>query len=94
MNITVDTVLQRDVEHISTPLNGEFVAMSIERGEYFGIGGVGARAWEMLTEACSVAQLCQQICGEYEVERAICEADLIRFAEEMLELGLLSTPDI
>lgn len=89
MSLTQDRPIQRDPDHISVPMDGEFVTMSVERGEYFGIGGVGARAWELLEQPLTVAQLCAQLTQEFEVDTATCEADLLGFAQEMFELGLI-----
>ena len=42
------TVVVRDPDMIAAEMDGDLVMMSIERGEYFGVGGVGPRLWELL----------------------------------------------
>lgn len=89
MPLSAESRLQRDPTLISVPMDGEFVTMSIDHGEYFGIGGVGARAWELLENPVTLTALCATICTEFEVEEADCMADMSRFAEELRELGLV-----
>ncbi len=83
------TRLVRDPDLIAADMDGDLVMLSIERGEYFGVGGVGTRVWELLEQPASVDDLTAAICAEYEVDEATCRADMSRFAEELLRLGLV-----
>jgi len=88
--LTSATVLIRNPDLIATDMDGETVMMSIERGEYFGLSGVGGRVWALMQEPVSVDQIAQTICHEYAVDLAVCQADMQRFAQEMLQNGLAS----
>ena len=83
------TLLVRDPDLIAADMDGDLVMLSIERGEYFGVGGVGTRVWELLEQPVSVEGLTAAICAEYEVDEATCRADMLRFAQELLDLGLV-----
>lgn len=83
------TVLVRDPDMIAAEMDGDLVMMSIERGEYFGIGGVGPRLWELLEQPRTVDDLCAAICREYEVDEGTCLTDVTAFAEELLARGLV-----
>jgi hypothetical protein len=85
------TVVVRDPDMIAAEMDGDVVMMSIERGEYFGIGGVGTRLWELVEEPRSVDDLCAAICREYEVDEGTCRRDVSAFVEELLGRGLLQT---
>lgn len=88
-NLTPHTSLIRNPDLIATDMDGDTVMMSIERGEYFGIGGVGSRLWELLAQPVSIAQLSETICAEFEVDAATCQADVDKFAHELLQHGLV-----
>lgn len=86
--LTRDTAVKRNPQLIAADMDGDTVMMSIESGEYFGLGGVGTRVWDLLAQPHTIAQLTQAICAEYEVDAATCEADIIRFLDELLANGL------
>ncbi len=83
------TPLVRDSDLISTDMDGDTVMMSIERGEYFGIGGVGPRVWALLESPTCVDAIVQVICREFDVDEATCQADMLQFASKLLEHGLI-----
>jgi hypothetical protein len=88
--LTPDTLLIRNPDLIATDMDGDTVMMSIERGEYFGIGGVGSRVWALLAQPVSIAQITTSICAKYEVDAATCQTDMQKFAQELLQSGLVS----
>nr|WP_319565123.1 lasso peptide biosynthesis PqqD family chaperone [uncultured Rhodoferax sp.] len=82
---TPSSLFIRDPDLISTDMDGDTVMLSIERGEYFGIGGVGTRVWELLEQAVSMQTIVQAICAEYDVDEATCLADVQAFFNELLK---------
>lgn len=88
--LTPHTLLTRNPDLIATDMDGDLVMMSIERGEYFGVGGVGPRVWELLAQPASVAQLAETICAEYEVDATTCLPDMEAFAQALLQNGLVT----
>ena len=83
------TLIVRDPDMIAAEMDGDLVMMSIERGEYFGVGGVGTLAWELLEQPITVDQICAAVCEEFDVDAGTCRADLLGFANELLTLGLV-----
>jgi hypothetical protein len=71
-------------------MDGDTVMMSVERGEYFGLGGVGSRAWALLAEPTCVDAMAQTICSEFEVDLATATADLQKFVQDLLDHGLVA----
>jgi len=86
--LTLETKVTRNPRLIAADMDGDTVMMSIESGEYFGLGGVGTRIWELLAKPHTLAQLVQTICTEYEVDAATCEGDVRRFVGDLLDNGL------
>lgn len=83
--ITAASLFIRAPDLISTDMDGDTVMLNIERGEYFGIGGVGTRAWELLEQPVSMWTIVQTICAEYDVDEATCLADMQAFFNELLK---------
>lgn len=79
----------RNPDLIATEMDGELVMMSVERGEYFGLKGIGSRIWALLEQPQTLDQLVSQVCQEFKVEADVCRQDLTRFTQQMLDKGLL-----
>lgn len=90
VDITQHSLLTRNPDLVAAGMSGDIVMMSIERGLYFGISGVGTRVWELLEQPKSVEALTRAIHAEYEVDEATCQADLLAFARELVKHGVVS----
>jgi len=90
MAVTIDTTLTRNGDILYVPVGTEEAAMmSLTAGKYYGLNAVGARIWELLAHPMTVAQLCARICEEFEVDPQTCEAAVIKFANEILDNGIV-----
>lgn len=67
----------------------EIVILDVAAGLYFGLDGVGARAWTLLAEGRSLGEAAEAILAEYETARETVEADLAALTGDLLERGLL-----
>jgi len=88
-----DTLLQRNPDLVAADLDGELVMMSAEAGRYYGISGVGSRAFELLSSPISVDKLVDIITTEYDVTPAECRRDMRAFVEALLKNGLVHTAE-
>jgi hypothetical protein len=70
-------------------MDGDLVMMSIENGEYYGIGGVGTRIWELLDQPTTIQQLVETIKTEFDIQEDRCRDDVLSFSEKLFELGLI-----
>ena len=80
---------QRNPDLIGASIDDELVMMSVDRGQYYGLGGVGPRIWELLEKPHTFDQLVDRVLEEFEVERAVCEKDMVGFLDQMEEFGLI-----
>jgi hypothetical protein len=87
--VTPDTLLFRDPDLVAADMDGDLVMMSIDHGEYYGVGGVGPRVWELLEQPITVAAITAVICDEFDVEEDRCREDINGFARQLLEMGLV-----
>ena len=88
-NLTLNTCLTRDPDLVCAEMDGDLVMMSIENGEYYGIGGVGTRIWELLDQPTTIQQLVETIKSEFDIVEDQCRDDVLSFSEKLFELGLI-----
>ena len=80
---------RRNLDLIGAAIDDELVMMSVEQGQYYGLGGIGPRVWELLEEPCAIEDLVDAILEEFEVDSAVCEKDMTGFLKELEEFGLI-----
>ena len=89
LEITDDTLLQRDSEQEFTYIDGEAVMLSLKQGEYYGLDSVGTRIWELLENPIAFSSLVDRLMDEFEVSREECEADTREYLETLYKKHLL-----
>ena len=87
--VDTDSRLSIPPQVMSRLVGDETVLLDMATGIYFGLDGVGKRIWESVADGQTVGQAAATIAGEYDVERARAETDVIEFVGELLERGLL-----
>lgn len=85
----LDTQLSIPPQVMSRLVGEETVLLDLSSGIYFGLDGVGKRIWETVADGQSLAQTIAVITSEFEVEEPQAEADVVEFASNLLERGLL-----
>jgi len=88
--IELATTVMQSEQVISADLDGEAVMMHLERYEYFGLDDIATQIWEMIEEPMSVADCCNQLLPEYDVDRLTGERDVLVCLNGLLKDGLVS----
>jgi hypothetical protein len=90
MTIGLNATLSRNADILHAPVGTEeAVMMSIDAGKYYGVNAVGARLWELLETPKTIAQLCAQICEEFDVDAQTCETEVLKFIGELIDNGIV-----
>jgi hypothetical protein len=76
-------------EQMSCELSGEIAIVNLKNGVYYGIDPVGARVWQLLHDPVTVAEICDALGGEFEVDRPRLESDISTFIGELAQHGLI-----
>ena len=87
--MTPDTKLSIPAQVMSRLVDDETVLLDLESGMYFGLDGVGKRIWESVADGISLGDIAAIITAEYEVDESQALADVIAFASDLVERGLL-----
>jgi len=79
---------------VSSTVDGEAVILHMDEGIYFGLNEVGTHVWGLLREGPrSLAELCDAVTEEFEVEPERAEADLVALLSELEQQGLAEAGD-
>ena len=84
-----NTIVVASNDQVSSDLAGETVLLSMKTAHYYGLADVGARIWSMVREPMSVSAICDSIAREYDVSPDRCQADVVRFLQELAQHGLV-----
>jgi hypothetical protein len=88
--MNLDTTLTIPPHVMSRLVGDETVLLDLSNGIYFGLDGVGKRIWESVADGLSLRETAATIATEFEVEEAQAQTDLIAFATDLVERGLLT----
>jgi hypothetical protein len=83
-----DTVVAREEGLLTAEVDGELMAMSVERGTCYGLNAVGTRIWALLAEPRTVDELCAQLLGEYDVDPRQCRSEVLSLLGDLRAEGL------
>jgi hypothetical protein len=89
--LNLDTKLSIPPQVMSRPVGDETVLLDLKSGIYFGVDGVGKRIWDNVSNGLSLGETAAIIISEYEVDDAQAKEDVIKFASDLVERGLLET---
>jgi hypothetical protein len=65
------------------------VMANAETGDYYGVELAAGRIWQMLKSPGTVADLCEVLLKEYDIDRATCERDVLEFVNDLAREGLV-----
>ena len=89
MKITTNTIIQRNTEILASDLDGEKVMMSIEKGEYYGLGKTGTFIWDNIENPIKIIDLTDMIIEKYNVDKNQCFKDIVPFITDLIEKELI-----
>lgn len=67
----------------------EKALLSAARGRYYGLNGPASRIWELLEAPNSIAEICEKLLLEFDVDRSTCERDTRELISELLNEALI-----
>ena len=70
-------------------VDGELVALDLDRGHCFGMDEIGSAIWSLSEEPVTVGAIVDSLTERFEVERERCLSDVEPFVGDLIEEGLL-----
>jgi Coenzyme PQQ synthesis protein D (PqqD) len=62
-------------------------------GDCYGLELISRRIWQLLYRPTTVAELCEALLREYDVDRETCEREVLEFLNDSRVEGLVQTAD-
>jgi hypothetical protein len=87
--LNVSSIVKRLDGFVEAEVDGEIVALNIDRGTCYGLNKVGSRIWALLVEQKRIGDLCATLVSEYEVEPRTCEQQVLELLEQFLQEGII-----
>ena len=76
---------------IQAEVDGELVALHIDKGTCYGFNVTATRIWSLIEQPRRFSELKQILLGEYDVDSETCETQLREMIEELERDGLVAT---
>ena len=87
--MTDDPIVQRRDGLIQTEVDGEIVALHIEKGTCYGFNLTATRIWALIETPKRLSELERDLMNEFDVDPETCRAQLREILEELERDGLL-----
>ena len=81
--VSLETKIVRADSVITAEMDDEIVMMSLEKSSYFGLDAIGSKIWQLIEAPTRVADLCDQLTREFDVEQEQCATDVLTFLNEL-----------
>ena len=70
-------------------VDGELVALDLEKGSCFGMDSIGSAIWDLAREPMTLGEIADALTARFDVEREQCLNDVAPFVGDLLAEGLL-----
>ena len=86
--LSLDDRLTPTDQVVIRELAGESVILDLKSGSYFGLNGVGTRAWSLMASGGTLGDVNAALTGEYDAPAAVIQEELLKFAADLCDHGL------
>jgi Coenzyme PQQ synthesis protein D (PqqD) len=87
--ISQDSIVVVSQDQVSSDLAGESVILNLKNGTYYGLNELGSVIWEFIQEPKTVADICENILQEYEVDTETCYSSVQALLVDLVDAQLI-----
>ncbi|WML51577.1 lasso peptide biosynthesis PqqD family chaperone [Neobacillus sp. PS3-12] len=91
--ILLKTTVVQCEGNIASDMNGEKVLLNVRKGKYFNLGTTGGEIWGLIKSPIKVNKLVDVVVAEFEVEKNICELQVLSFLNQLYKEDLVKRID-
>jgi hypothetical protein len=88
-SLTSDAVITQGEDQVSTVVDGDTVLMNVANGQYYQLDKIGSRVWALIETPTAISAVCDTLTGEFDVDRATCETDVLGLLNRLLANDLV-----
>lgn len=85
-----DVIARWEGDLLTTEVDGELIAMSVDKGTCYGLNSIGTRIWALIAEPRSIDDLCDRLLTEFDVEEEVCRREVVDLLERLRAEGLVT----
>ena len=86
---TDDALVSRRASLLEAELDGELVALHVDRGTCYGFNGTATRIWSLIEQPKRVSELQAILLAEYDVDPQTCRDQLVDLLGQLEQDGLV-----
>jgi hypothetical protein len=84
LTMTDNSLISRCEGWIAAWVDDNLIMMHAESSFYVNLTGSGGRIWELLESPCSVSDLCETLCREFDIEPDAARPEVLAFLDQLL----------
>ncbi|WP_324808148.1 PqqD family protein [Sphingomonas sp. LY29] len=85
------TTYRRSPEALFENVDGDILALNVQRGACYGMENVTAEVWKALSEPLDLEGLCDRLGSDFDMRDPQCRRDLTQLLHEMVDEGLIES---
>ena len=85
------TLYARSADAIFSEIEGEFVALNINKGQCYGMDSIASKVWTLIEKPRSIEDICAELENQYDVDPDTCRADVRSLLEALAREDLVRT---
>jgi len=93
MELTLNSRVRLRDDFHAMDIDDAIVIANERGGNCYGLELIARRIWQLLPRAATVAELCEVLLKEYDVDRETCEREVLEFLNDSVREGLIQTAD-
>ena len=92
-SLTSTSTVARSDGFLNAEIDGEVVALNIERGVCYALNHVASRIWALIVQPIRIGELCTALVTKYAVDQATCERQVVDLLEELRAEGVITSSE-
>jgi hypothetical protein len=89
--LSMNSVVQRAEGFVTAEIDNEVAMLNIDQGTCYGLNKVGSHVWNLIGDPKRVGEICDDLLRKFEVERSVCEQQVLELLENLRAEGLVQT---
>jgi hypothetical protein len=91
--LDLNTRLTRSADVLTSEVEDDLILLDIPGDEYYGMNPVGRHVWDLLASPRSVAEICESVATQFDIDADRCAPDVLAFAGTLIDAGLVRIVD-
>lgn len=87
--ISGDARIKRITQILESEVDGDVIALDIEKGHCYGLNGTASHIWKLLEQERTLDAICADLVTRFDIERPQCQAEVAALIAQLEAEGLV-----